>query len=59
MSNTYIECIPDEYVGPYVSVTICCRQAHENNGSIQSLLRRIELDVDSLNAICKNKIKTP
>lgn len=52
--DVHIETIPNHYVGPYASVTIRMRTKDKGDPAIVSLIKRIELDVHSLNYLKRN-----
>ena len=53
--NVHIKTMPDHYVGAFVTVTIGVRNKDKNLKNIESLRKRIELDISTMNALDSNK----
>ena len=55
MSNVYVQCKPNHYVGPRVAVTIHCKYNDANSETIKAIKKRIELDVDAINYLSRDR----
>ena len=49
--NVHIEYKPDHYVGPFVSITIHVRRKDVGKANMETLKRRLELDISTMNSM--------